>query len=166
MSQRRAIRGPSHRSSRQGASGQGGPNVQLELSLRSEVNAITPFVQTLLRLIRKFRWAPGSEDDNEIEIALREAVVNAVVHGNHEDPGKQVCVSCRCGADEISIVIRDEGEGFDIAGVPDPTTPENVGSSHGRGIYLMKALMDEVRFEQGGTAVYMRKFAGRKGVRL
>jgi len=82
-----------------------------------------------------------------------------VIHGNHEDPRKQVYVDCRGGTDEISIVIRDEGQGFGISEVPDPIAPENIASSSGRGIYLMKTLMDEVRFERGGAIVYMRKSA-------
>jgi serine/threonine-protein kinase RsbW len=116
-----------------------------------------------MQLIRKCRWVPGSEED--IEIALREALANAVIHGNHGDTGKRVYVGCRGGTDEVSIVIRDEGQGFDIHAVPDPTTPENIASNHGRGIYLMRTLMDEVRFERGGTVVYMRKTA-RKTSRL
>jgi serine/threonine-protein kinase RsbW len=137
---------------------QGRNYVQFELFLRSEVSAISPFVDTLMDLIRKSRWAHGNEE--EIEIALREALANAVVHGNHEDPGRQVYVSCRCGTDEISLVVRDEGQGYDTGGLPDPTAPENISSSHGRGIYLMRKLMDEVRFERGGAVVYMRKSAG------
>jgi serine/threonine-protein kinase RsbW len=109
-------------------------------------------------LIKKSRWAHGSEE--EIEIALREALANAVVHGNHEDPGRQVYVSCRCGIDEVSLVIRDEGQGYDLGELPDPTAPEYISSSHGRGIYLMKNLMDEVCFERNGAMVYMRKSAG------
>ena len=142
--------GPTPRSSQRS-----GPHIRLELSLRSEVSAISPFVDTLMRLIRKCRWVSGNEED--IEIALREALANAVIHGNHENPGKQVYVGCRGGTDEVSIVIRDEGQGFGSGDVPDPTAPENIKSSHGRGIYLMKTLMDEVRFERGGTVVYMRK---------
>lgn len=152
MSQWHTIKGPAPRSSQRG-----GPYIQLELSLGSEVSSISPFVDILMRLIKKFRWVPGNEGD--IGVALREALANAVIHGNHEDPGKQVYVGCRGGADEISIVIRDEGQGFDIGQVPDPTAPENIESSHGRGIYLMKAVMDEVRFERRGTVVYMRKSA-------
>jgi serine/threonine-protein kinase RsbW len=150
MSSRRTIKGTSARSCQPS-----GPQIQVELSLRSEVSAISRFVDTLMRLIRKCRWVPGGEKD--IEIALREALANAVIHGNHEDPEKNVYIGCRGGTDEISIVIRDEGQGFDIGEVPDPTAPENIESSHGRGIYLMTALMDEVRFEQGGSVVYMRK---------
>jgi serine/threonine-protein kinase RsbW len=89
---------------------------------------------------------------------LREALNNAVIHGNHEDPRKQVHVSCRCEAEEeVSIIVKDEGQGFDTKAVQDPTAPGAIESSHGRGIYLMKALMDEVHFEQSGAAVHMRK---------
>jgi serine/threonine-protein kinase RsbW len=63
-------------------------------------------------------------------------------------------------ADEVSIAVKDEGRGFDTNKIADPTAPVNIGSVHGRGIYLMKALMDEVRFEEGGVVVRMRKSAG------
>ena len=80
-------------------------------------------------------------------------------HGNHEDPRKHVHVTCRCKPDEVSIAVKDEGQGFDINKMEDPTSPENVVAVDGRGIYLMKAFMDEVRFEQGGAVVRMRKKA-------
>jgi serine/threonine-protein kinase RsbW len=108
-----------------------------------------------MHLITKCQWVSGNEED--VEIALREALANAVIHGNHEDPGKHVYVGCRGGSDGVSIVVRDEGQGFDPDDVPDPTASENIKSAHGRGIYLMKTLMDEVRFERGGTVVYMRR---------
>ncbi len=133
-------------------------NVPKELRSMPDVSAFSACANKRTNhLIRKCRWVPGNEED--IEVALREALANAVIHGNHEDPGKQVYVGCRGGTDEVSIVIRDEGEGFDLGEVPDPTSPENIKSSHGRGIYLMKTLMDEVRFERGGAVVYMQKVA-------
>src|ERR1700736_4425312 len=135
----------------------GGPCIQMELP--SEVTAISPSVDKLMLLIKRCGCAPGSEID--IEIALREALENAVIHGNHEDPRKHVYVSCRCEAEEeVSIIVRDEGQGFDSNALPDPTAPGAIESSHGRGIYLMRAFMDEVRFEQGGAVVYMRKKSG------
>jgi serine/threonine-protein kinase RsbW len=144
----------------QSGSHHGGPRIEIQLSMPSEVAAISPFVEKLMLLIQKCRCAPGDEDD--IEIALREAVTNAAVHGNHEDPRKHVHVSCRCEvAGEVSIVVKDEGQGFDADAVPDPTASAAIESGHGRGIYLMKALMDEVRFEQGGTVVCMRKKSGK-----
>jgi serine/threonine-protein kinase RsbW len=104
-----------------------------------------------------------SEGESEVEIALREALANAIIHGNHENSGKHVHVRCRCEPTEISIAVKDEGQGFDIERIADPTAPENQGSIHGRGIYLMKALMDEVRFEEDGVVVHMRKSTGKAG---
>jgi anti-sigma regulatory factor (Ser/Thr protein kinase) len=103
------------------------------------------------------------EGESDVEIALREALANAIIHGNHENPAKHVYVRCRCKADEVSIAVKDEGRGFDIDTIADPTAPENQGSIHGRGIYLMKALMDEVRFEEDGVVVHMRKSTGKAG---
>ena len=140
------------------AHNQGGPCLELERSLPSKVAAISPFVDKLMRLIRKCGCADEGESD--VEIARREALANAIIHGNHENPGKHVHVRCRCEPSEISIAVKDEGRGFDVDTIADPTAPENQGSIHRRGIYLMKALMDEVRFEEGGVVVHMRKSAG------
>src|SRR6202035_3693187 len=141
------------------AHNQDGPCIELERTLPSEVAAISPFVDKLMRLIRKCGCVP--EGENDVEIALREALANAIIHGNHEDRRKYVHVTCRCEPDEVSIAVKDEGKGFDVNSVPDPAAPENIGSVHGRGIQLMKALMDEVRFEEGGVVVHMRKSAGK-----
>src|SRR6266478_2577793 len=135
-----------------------GPCIELERSLPSEVAAISPFVDKLMLLFRKCGCVPQS--DSDVEIALREALANAIIHGNHENPRKHVHVRCRCNPDELSIAVKDEGRGFDIDKMADPTVPESIGSVHGRGIYLMKALMDEIRFEEGGVVVHMRKSAG------
>ena len=106
--------------------------------------------------INSLRVVDGTEVD--IEVALREAILNAVIHGNREDPSKRVYLRVCCRADgEVSMAIRDEGAGFESGCVPDPTAPEHRMSTHGRGIYLMRAVMDEVSFEEGGTVVHMRK---------
>jgi serine/threonine-protein kinase RsbW len=134
---------------------QSGPCIELERSLPSDVPAISPFVDDLMVFLTGYGCVPA--DVRDVEIALREALANAIIHGNHEDPRKRAHITCRCEPDEVSIAVRDEGQGFDINKVADPTAPENIGSVHGRGIYLMKALMDEVRFEAGGAVVQMRK---------
>lgn len=132
------------------------PFVELRQSLPSRIEAISPFVTQVMRFVLNFRRADGSEV--EIEMALREALANAVIHGNGENSYKCVHVECRCYMDgEVSITVRDEGQGFESSTVPDPTTPENRLFTHGRGIYLMKTLMDEVSFEQNGAIVHMRK---------
>ena len=134
-----------------------GPHMALECSLPSEVTAISPFVDRLMLLLSNCGFVP--EGVSDVEIALREAMANAIIHGNHEDRRKHVHVSCRCEPGEVSIAVKDEGKGFDINNVPDPTAPENIGSVHGRGIHVIRALMDEVRFEERGAVIHMRKSA-------
>jgi serine/threonine-protein kinase RsbW len=136
------------------------PFAELQRSLPSRVAAISPFVDEVMRFIRALMGKFGGAEDHkdEIEVALHEALANAVVHGNHEESGKQVHVICRCSMDgELLITVRDEGEGFDSSAVPDPTEAQRRLLPHGRGLYVMRALMDEVWFEENGTAVRMRK---------
>jgi serine/threonine-protein kinase RsbW len=109
-----------------------------------------------MRLVRKCGCVP--ERDSDAEMALREALANAVIHGNQENTRKHVCVRFCCKRDEVSIAVKDEGRGFAANKIADPTAPKNRGSVHG--IYLMRALMDEVRFEEGGVVVRMRKRLG------
>jgi serine/threonine-protein kinase RsbW len=128
----------------------------LQQSLPSRIAIISPFLDQLMRFIARFRNRDGSELN--IETALREALTNAIIHGNQEDRRKRAYVTCRCSTDgEVAVTIQDQGQGFNPDGVPDPTAAENRLLPHGRGIYLMRTLMDEVRFEQGGALVYMRK---------
>jgi serine/threonine-protein kinase RsbW len=97
-------------------------------------------------------------DGDDIEVALREAIANAVLHGNHEDPNKQVHLTFRCKPNgDLFFIIRDEGAGFDPEKVPDPLAPENIDAEHGRGILMMRAYMDEVHYDRGGTEVHMLK---------
>ena len=132
------------------------PLVEARYSMRSHIAAISPTLDALMSLIAACRRADGSEA--EIEIALREALANAAVHGNREHPDKQVEVVCRCGADgAVDVSIRDQGRGFDSRTIPDPTAPENRTKARGRGIYLMRSLMDEIRFEERGRVVHLRK---------
>ena len=132
------------------------PFIELRQTLPSKVAAISPFVDQLMRFILNFRSADRSETD--IEMALREALANAVIHGNGENSFKRVYVECRCYVNgEVSITVRDEGRGFDWNAIPNPTFRENLLFTHGRGIYLMKTLMDEITFEEGGAVVMMRK---------
>jgi serine/threonine-protein kinase RsbW len=132
------------------------PSVELQHSFPSQVAAISPTVDLVMRFVSTFRKVDGSEA--KIEIALHEALANAVVHGNHEDPNQWIFIGCLCSIDgEVSITVRDQGSGFDSRVIPDPTDPENHMSAYGRGIYLMRVSMDEVCFDEGGAVVHMRK---------
>jgi serine/threonine-protein kinase RsbW len=104
------------------------------------------------------RFPVAENNAYSVELASREAIANAIVHGNHEDPHKHVYVWCRCSTDgDVAVTVQDEGDGFETDTVPDPTASENLFRGSGRGIYLIKTLMDEVLFEQRGTVVHMCK---------
>jgi serine/threonine-protein kinase RsbW len=129
---------------------------QIEAWMPSEIKAISPLVNRLMRLIEGSRCVVGEEP--AVKLALWEALHNAVVHGNRMHPHKLIQVYCHCDlAKGISLVVKDQGQGFDPNAVPDPTAVDNLEGAHGRGLWLMKSVMDEVSFERGGTEVYMRK---------
>jgi serine/threonine-protein kinase RsbW len=128
--------------------------------LRSEIGLITPLVDWLMSIIVGSRYVFGAEES--VELALREALSNAMLHGNRLYGSKLVHVRCWCEYGKgMTIVVRDQGHGFDPNAVPDPLAFENLRAEHGRGIHLMKIAMDEVSFAPGGTEVHMRK-KGRK----
>jgi serine/threonine-protein kinase RsbW len=130
--------------------------LEIEAWIPSEVNAISLLVDRLMRLIEASHCVVGNEP--AVELALQEALSNAVVHGNRMDAQKLVQVCCRFELENgLSIIVKDQEQGFDPSAVPDPFTPEKLKSENGRGIHLMKLAMDEVSFEHGGTEVCMRR---------
>lgn len=92
-----------------------------------------------------------------VKLALEEALVNAIKHGNGMDPNKVVRVKCQVSQQEARITITDEGPGFDPESVPDPTDDENLEKPGGRGIMLMKAFMSEVEYGKNGKEVLLVK---------
>lgn len=90
-----------------------------------------------------------------ILIALTEAVNNAIHHGNALDPSKAVTVGYEVQDQRILFLVRDQGPGFDFNHLPDPTDPQNIEKPHGRGVFLMRALADEVEFSDNGATVVM-----------
>ena len=135
---------------------EGGSLLEVDAWIPSEVTAISPLVYRLMRLIEGSHCIRGEE--HAVQIALREALNNAVVHGNRLDARKLVHVRCRCKVGEgISLIVSDRGQGFDPRTVPDSVTVEDLLADHGRGIHLMKLAMDELSFKQGGTEVHMCK---------
>ena len=99
-----------------------------------------------------------SKDLSDLHLALLEALANAVIHGNREDSAKTVaiCGGCDAGA-HLLIAVTDQGEGFNAGTLADPTSSENVHSTHGRGVFLMRRLVDDVKFNLGGRQVVLRK---------
>ena len=92
-----------------------------------------------------------------INLALEEALVNAIKHGNRLDPGKKVWVEARISAKKVEILIEDEGPGFVRSSVPDPTIAENLEKCSGRGILLIEAYMTQVSWDRGGRRLRMVK---------
>jgi serine/threonine-protein kinase RsbW len=130
--------------------------LRLDELMESQIEAVSPMVEKLMRVLKEACCPP--EHEFAVEMALREVLANAVLHGNRRDPRKKVRVCCACEADRgILIVVKDQGEGFDPEKVPSPLVGENIHSEHGRGIYLLNLLMDEIRFDRGGTEIHIRK---------
>ena len=92
-----------------------------------------------------------------VRLALEEALVNAIKHGNGMDPGKQVHVDCSFTDDRVTIVIEDEGTGLDVTEVPDPTIEENLDKPGGRGIMLMRSFMNQVEYNDAGNRLVLEK---------
>ncbi len=88
-------------------------------------------------------------------IAVTEAVVNAIHHGNLNDPSLTVSIEVIREGKKLCFVIKDCGRGFDFNSLPDPTSPENIEKENGRGIFLMKSLADDVYFEKSGSEVHI-----------
>jgi serine/threonine-protein kinase RsbW len=130
--------------------------LRMNFAIPGDANAISPVVQGVMQIAAEMKCAAGKEF--EIETALREALANAIRHGCANDPGGSVECTVLCDeARGMLIVVRDPGPGFDPETIPSPVVGQNVYSEHGRGIYLISQLMDEVRFERGGTEIHMRK---------
>ncbi|MBZ5571847.1 MAG: ATP-binding protein [Acidobacteriia bacterium] len=87
----------------------------------------------------------GEDEVMQISMAVREAAVNAVLHGNAYDPGKKVKLEFETTGGDLVITIRDQGKGLDPAKIPDPLAPENLMKTSGRGIFLIRSFMDEVQ---------------------
>jgi serine/threonine-protein kinase RsbW len=130
----------------------------IELSIDSKLE----LVWTVESVANSASAKLGFDEDDAgwIELAVREAVVNAIKHGNHYLADKQVDVEFLIGQDVMTIYVRDRGEGFDTTSMHDPLDPERLLSPTGRGILWMRTFMDEVEYSahpEGGCVVRMRK---------
>ncbi len=129
---------------------------RLHLQVPGRVDAISPAVERVMAALRTLPRVRGREF--EIETSLREALSNAVRHGCREDSTRRVELTVTCDAEPgVLIVVSDPGRGFDPASVPSPTMGPNVYRHHGRGLYLIRQLMDEVSFARNGAEIRMRK---------
>jgi serine/threonine-protein kinase RsbW len=131
-------------------------SLRVRVMLAADRKAVDPVVEQVMQAVREMKSVNGKEE--AIELALQEALANAVVHGAKEDPNK--VVECLVACDEqrgLLIIVRDPGEGFDPQAIPSCTMGESLYSNHGRGIFLINQLMDEVQFHRNGTEIRMVK---------
>jgi serine/threonine-protein kinase RsbW len=129
-----------------------------ELSLPSRIETVA----TAAAAVAEFIGRSGISDDAAfgIDMAVREAVTNAVLHGNRQDENKTVDIVLKSSPDAVEISVHDQGPGFNPEEVPDPTANENILKASGRGIFFMRTFMDEVDWlirPEGGTTVRMLK---------
>jgi len=133
--------------------------VRFRKSLPSTKQAINEAVRGALRVAK--RCGCPEDQQADLEIALREALANAVIHGNAYHHFKRIYLRCY-GAPrtKLLIVVRDEGDGFEPGEVPDPRDKDRVHLDHGRGLFLMRALMDYVEYRKKGREVVLFKSCG------
>ena len=130
---------------------------RVSYTLDSTLDSVNKVEHTAEELAAKIGF---SEDDrHRIAMAVREAAVNAVLHGNAYDPDKRVHLSLEQNGREMIVTIADEGKGLEPEEIPDPLAPENLMKQSGRGIFLIRAFMDEVRFRklEPGTEITLIK---------
>jgi len=134
--------------------------VKFHSAMRIGIDGLERAVEQIMELVRRLPCT--SVDLDDVELALNEALANAVVHGNLQDPSKsvQICGGCERSGD-LLLAITDQGDGFDHNRVPDPTAGDNLLSKHGRGILLISRLMDSLEFRLNGRQLIMLKRATR-----
>ncbi|MFH0877577.1 MAG: ATP-binding protein [Candidatus Omnitrophota bacterium] len=124
--------------------------------LPSQIEIIPAFILKVKEELKSL--SVQREDVHDIALCLHEALVNAIKHGNRFSPDLEVEVRLEADADRLTVTVKDQGQGFDYTRVPDPTKPDNLEKTSGRGVFLVKRLMDRVDFSDEGRGITMTKF--------
>lgn len=121
----------------------------------SETAAGQRVLDELADKLQQSQW--GQHDVFSVRLAVEEAIVNAIKHGNRNDASKRVRITCRVSATLVRIEIGDEGPGFDPSALPDPTDEQHIDAPNGRGVMPMRSFMSLVAFNDRGNQVVMEK---------
>lgn len=135
--------------------GQPQPQTKLDISFPAEVNCIAEVVNQVVAVARELHGETGKE--HEITLALTEALANAVKHGSKNDPALKVQCQVFAEGSTMTIIVRDSGPGFDPASVANPLESAGLTADHGRGLYMIRQLVDEVHFVRRGAEIRMTK---------
>ncbi|HEX8210268.1 MAG TPA: ATP-binding protein [Longimicrobium sp.] len=122
------------------------------LELPSDLRLIDTAITYLVTRCREYHFA-GSRLTLNFRVGVAEALANAMIYGNGRDPAKRVRVEVELDPERVNVRVVDQGNGFDPADVPDPTLPEHLEATGGRGLFLIRSLMDEVDFNECGNCV-------------
>lgn len=136
------------------------PDCDISQRTRMEVPSRPEYVGCLLSYIIHSAVATGFANnrlDGELRLALVEGITNAMEHGNRWDPESRITVEVEAEGGRLAVTITDQGPGFDWRGLPDPTDPQRLTQERGRGVYLMRTIMDRVEFNQAGNTVTLVK---------
>jgi len=130
---------------------------QYNLTLPSERKSIEKAVKLAEKAAKKMKLV--SQEQDNLAIAVSEAVTNAVIHGNKLSSYKKTVIDILIEDNKVVVKVRDEGNGFNLENLPDPLAPENIAKECGRGIFILKSFMDKVdfNFTEGGTEVIISK---------
>jgi len=132
----------------------GDGNTSAVLEMPSDLAFLEPVTNYLINRIH-INWSVTADSSLPVAVALHEALVNAIKHGNKNDPTKQVRISADVSNDEAKFIVEDEGEGFDDP--PNPLSADNLYKASGRGVLLIKSIMDETHYNKRGNIVTMIK---------
>jgi serine/threonine-protein kinase RsbW len=127
---------------------------RVSYTLDSTLETVDSAEQTASRIAAESGF--GEDEIMQIAMAVREVVVNAVLHGNAYDPGKKVSLDFETTSNDLVITIRDQGKGLDLDKIPDPLSPDNLLKTSGRGIFLIRSFMDEVEIRPSKTGTEIK----------
>lgn len=131
-----------------------GLEAELRLTLPSDIRLVEDVVEVVARHLEE-RFVDRHSVRFNLRVALSEALINAILYGNGEDDSKGVALRVLFGRHAVEMEVTDEGEGFDYQVLPDPTLPTNRLRPCGRGVFLIRQLVDEVRFNDTGNSICM-----------
>ena len=134
--------------------GEGQSSTPFALALPSDLGIVEAAVGYLVDRCRAVPFE-GHRLELNFRVSVAEALANAVLYGNDNDPNKTVLVDVTLDSERVVVTVSDEGEGFDPSQVPDPTDPENLHRSGGRGLFLIRSLMDEMEYNRRGNSLRM-----------
>jgi serine/threonine-protein kinase RsbW len=137
----------------------GETEIELSLNVPSDLEYVGPAVEMIAEQLPRGPLSPRRIRFN-FRTALAEALANAIAYGNHHDPARLVRILVEISSDAVRLHVTDEGGGFDPLGVPDPTLPERLEREDGRGLFVLRSLVDHVAFNEKGNSVCLTLRAG------